>query len=105
MVATLFKCSGCHGPIWLFKEGACYAGGQLCAYVELVTSVGSEQRRALELELRDMCRERLPPAAVPSTVTFLRRLPRSAAGKLQRGALPAPDQAAAATQVLLSRVW
>lgn len=41
--------------------------------------------------LRAWCAQRLPPAAVPSAVMVMRRLPRSAAGKLARGALPPPS--------------
>lgn len=40
--------------------------------------------------LRRWCSERLPAAAVPSVITVLEALPRSAAGKLARGALPPP---------------
>ena len=43
--------------------------------------------------LREWCAQRLPPAAVPSVVAVLERLPRSAAGKLARGALPPPSWA------------
>jgi bile acid-coenzyme A ligase len=41
--------------------------------------------------LRDHCRERLAAYKVPKTFEFTERLPRSAAGKLRRSALGAPD--------------
>ena len=48
---------------------------------------------SLPAALRAWCAQRLPPAAVPSVVVVLQRLPRSAAGKLARGALPPPSWA------------
>ena len=48
---------------------------------------------SLPAALRAWCAQRLPPAAVPSVVVVLPRLPRSAAGKLARGALPPPSWA------------
>lgn len=41
-------------------------------------------------ELRRHLRTRLPPALVPATITALAALPRTASGKLDRRALPAP---------------
>ena len=48
---------------------------------------------SLPTALRAWCAQRLPPPAVPSVVVVLQRLPRSAAGKLARGALPPPSWA------------
>jgi len=90
-----------------FKSHA--AGLRLAAYVELVApppagagaATGAMQgprlpgpAAAAPDDLRRWCAERLPPSAVPSAVAVLPRLPRSAAGKLARGALPPPAWAA-----------
>jgi bile acid-coenzyme A ligase len=40
-----------------------------------------------EAQLREWCKERLSPHKVPKTFEFLTRLPRTAAGKVNRGAL------------------
>jgi hypothetical protein len=88
-------------------SSACFlsAGAQLCACIEL-SAEGQAEDSAREAqgggasmasELQAWCRERLPTAAVPGVVGFLPQLPRSSAGKLQRGALPPPDQAPAGT--------
>ena len=85
------------------------AGSQLCAYVELSTegrAVAGVRAKpgtgdSMATEVQGWCRERLPAAAVPAVVVFLPgKLPRSSAGKLQRGALPAPDQAMACNGLL-----
>ncbi|KAK9909180.1 hypothetical protein WJX75_008334 [Coccomyxa subellipsoidea] len=64
-------------------------GMRLCAYVEL-------QRPSADVcaELRRWCWERLPAAAVPSSILALPKLPRSSAGKIQRGSLPWPAELA-----------
>ncbi|KAL4447298.1 hypothetical protein ABPG77_007331 [Micractinium sp. CCAP 211/92] len=66
------------------------AGPVLEAYVELAAgqSAGSG-------ELRDWCKRRLPPAAVPQYVHVLAGLPRSAGGKVQRSELQPSVEVAA----------
>ena len=70
-------------------------GPLLASYAELLPghelSTGSSG--SVEAELQAWCRQRLPPAGVPGRVVLLHQLPRSAAGKVQRGALP-PVEAA-----------
>ena len=63
------------------------AAGVLAAYVELT---GGARAGTGTDGLQAWCRQRLPPAAVPRHVVVLPRLPRSAAGKVQRWELPAP---------------
>ncbi|BDA41299.1 probable enterobactin synthase component F at N-terminal half [Coccomyxa sp. Obi] len=63
-------------------------GGQrLCAYVELREPQCGAETCA---QLRIWCLERLSPAAVPPCIIPLPALPRSSAGKIQRGDLPSP---------------
>lgn len=51
----------------------------------------------LQAALLERCRAALPLAAVPTALLVLpRALPRSAAGKIDRSALPEPDWATAA---------
>ena len=70
------------------------AGPVLAVYVELSDSslsTGSSLIPPTSAELQEWCRQQLPPAAVPQQVQVLGRLPRSAAGKLQRSELPGPE--------------
>ncbi|EIE25078.1 acetyl-CoA synthetase-like protein [Coccomyxa subellipsoidea C-169] len=60
-------------------------GMRLCAYVELNTSSTETYS-----ELKSWCMDYLPTAAVPSIIVVLPALPRSSAGKIQRGDLPRP---------------
>jgi hypothetical protein len=67
----------------------------LAGYAELETAVddggGGGTGAACTVEdLQAWCRARLPPAAVPSEILLLPRLPRAPAGKVQRSALPPP---------------
>ncbi|CAL8461978.1 g1509 [Coccomyxa elongata] len=62
-------------------------GMRLCAYVELREPQNGADTCA---QLRLWCTERLSAAAVPSCIISLPAMPRSSAGKLQRGALPNP---------------
>src|SRR5262249_9414115 len=63
---------------------------QLAAYV-----VPAEPAHHLVAQIRRFAAERLPAHMVPATVTVLDALPRTASGKVDRKALPAPDRAAA----------
>ena len=58
------------------------------AYVEL-----SDPRELQEEALLELCRERLPEAAIPASIAALPALPRLAAGKLDRSQLPPPPWA------------
>ena len=83
-----------------------HAGLALAAYVHLVapsaigqsaaSTAGQAADDILE-ELLQWCKDILPVAAVPTSITMLPRLPQSAGGKLMRGALPPPAWAAADT--------
>ncbi|MEU7137699.1 amino acid adenylation domain-containing protein [Streptomyces sp. NPDC046261] len=85
--------------------------GRLAAYV--VTREDAAGRHPSPRSLRDALRERLPAALVPAVVLPVERLPVTAAGKLDRRALPRPTAPPAAagepprtaTERLLARVW
>jgi amino acid adenylation domain-containing protein len=62
---------------------------RLVAYV-----VPREDRDAETADLRDFLRRSLPEPMVPSAFVFLKELPVTANGKLDRGALPAPQSSA-----------
>ncbi len=70
------------------------AGGrsELAAYVVL-DPAGSDEAAA-RADLLAFQREKLPDYMVPSSVTFVERLPLLPSGKLDRNALPAPDRSA-----------
>lgn len=66
--------------------------------------------------IRDWLRGRLPGYLVPGSFTVLAELPRTTSGKIDRGALPAPEQAVpddapsytaprTATEVAVAEVW
>lgn len=61
----------------------------LCAYVVLD---GQAAAAASEGTLRTWLSERLPPAMVPHAFVFLERMPLTANGKVDRRALPPPEQ-------------
>ncbi len=86
-----------------------HPGGRLAAYV--VATPGETPSRQ---ELRRFARTRLPDYMVPSTFTVLTELPLTPAGKVDRAALPQPDQGApeetpavprTATEELLAGIW
>ena len=60
---------------------------ELAAYV---VRASSSQTRDISTELRRHVLARLPAVMIPSTFTFLERLPLTANGKLDRAALPQP---------------
>ena len=75
------------------------AGGrsELAAYIVLDPACSDEaDARA---DLLAFQREKLPDYMVPSSVTFVERLPLLPSGKLDRNALPAPDRSARAGRV------
>ncbi len=83
-----------------------HAGLALAAYVHLVAASAINQPAAsaagqaaddITEELLQWCKDILPVAAVPTSITVLLQLPQSAGGKLMRGALPPPAWAAANT--------
>ena len=59
----------------------------MVAYVVL-----NEERTAVTDELRNFLKQKLPEYMVPSDFVFLEGLPLTANGKIDRKALPAPDQ-------------
>lgn len=68
-------------------------GAQLLAayaVLEPVPDAVAMDEAALAAELKALCRTHLPPPAVPGALQVLDLLPRSAAGKLDRSALPFP---------------
>ncbi|WP_193075959.1 non-ribosomal peptide synthetase [Pseudomonas sp. FME51] len=80
-------------------------GKQLAAY--LVTEVESEQQAELRTAFRDHLKASLPDYMVPTHLIFLDSMPLSPNGKLDRKALPAPEdglqQAYLAPQTELER--
>jgi benzoate-CoA ligase family protein len=54
------------------------------AFVALRGDPSEDARAALESELRALARERLAPYKVPRSITFVRELPKTATGKIQR---------------------
>ncbi|HEX8190489.1 MAG TPA: amino acid adenylation domain-containing protein, partial [Pyrinomonadaceae bacterium] len=70
---------------------AAEGGRRLVAYV---TAAEDARARALADELRAHLKGRLPDYMVPAAFVLLERLPLSANGKIDRRALPEPDEAA-----------
>ena len=76
-------------------DGTAPADRQLVAYVVTRPEAGSPPTPA---DLRAWLRERLPEHMVPAAIVALAELPRTANGKLDRNALPAPDLAGNGTR-------
>ncbi len=83
-----------------------HAGLALAAYVHLLAPSALNQPAAsttgqaaddITEELLQWCKEILPAAAIPTSITVVPQLPQSAGGKLMRGALPPPAWAAVDT--------
>lgn len=73
----------------------CGGDPRLVAYA---LPAGKADPAGLDVEaLRDLLRERLPEYMVPSAIVPLAEFPTSPSGKIDRGALPAPDHTAAAS--------
>jgi amino acid adenylation domain-containing protein len=68
---------------------------RLVAYIVSVEPPGAAP---LVEELRDFLRQKLPEYMVPSAFVTLQKLPLISNGKIDRNALPAPDEGAYATQ-------
>jgi amino acid adenylation domain-containing protein/thioester reductase-like protein len=76
------------GEVVVVAERAPPTANRLVAYI-----VAKEKPVPSVTGLRGALQERLPHYMVPSAFVFLEALPRSANGKVDRGALPAPDGA------------
>ncbi|TMQ11358.1 MAG: amino acid adenylation domain-containing protein [Deltaproteobacteria bacterium] len=95
------------------RPGDASAGAVLVAYVCLVDPAASSH--GVSGELQGFLAARLPGYMIPSAFVVLDELPRTASGKLDRTALPAPaDDAhqrtayvapATPTQTLLAEIW
>jgi amino acid adenylation domain-containing protein len=94
---------------------AIVASSVLRGETTLVAYVVAAETRITAAELRVFLAERLPAALVPSTFVFLDALPVTANGKLDRRALPLPEQGTAAqpafvaprtpVETLLAEIW
>ena len=62
----------------------------------VVYIVANQQRAPSAHDLRSFLKQKLPDYMVPSAFVYLDALPRTPNGKIDRGALPAPDQISAA---------
>jgi amino acid adenylation domain-containing protein len=69
------------------------SGGRVGETVELVAYLVPDTHRPAVAELRARLRTEVPEPLVPSAFVYLDQLPRSASGKLDRQALPAPTPA------------
>jgi amino acid adenylation domain-containing protein len=105
--AALMSCPGVREGVVLLRDGV--GGARLIAYVGVEESTASGAAA-----LRRLLEEKLPSHMVPSAFMFLAALPRTPNGKLDRKALPAPEEPRTAavpavlqTEVedLLSGIW
>jgi surfactin family lipopeptide synthetase A len=108
--ATLGACPGVHAAAVTVREDS--PGGK-----RLVAYVVPESRQELATgELRAVLKQKLPEYMVPAAFVFLEALPLSSNGKVDRRALPAPDQADGAhapgfvpprddLETRLARIW
>jgi amino acid adenylation domain-containing protein len=85
---ALAACPGVHeAVVGVLETRETGAGSILAAWVTPSGSIPPDPD-----ELRRRLRERLPEVMVPSSFTVLEELPRTAGGKLDRRALPAPER-------------
>ena len=70
---------------------------RLVAYVVLHADQGAQNPGAIA-DLRGRLQQRLPDYMVPSAIVLMDELPRTASGKVDRAALPAPDTSRPAAQ-------
>lgn len=85
--ATLWKHPDVHEAIVVAREDAS-SGKRLVAYV-----VPQRGRSLTSRDLQSFMREQLPDYMVPSAIVLLESLPLTPSGKINRLALPAPEQA------------
>lgn len=64
---------------------------RLVAYIVATNYQNLEQKREVELELRNLLKENLPDCMMPSTFMFVEALPLTPSGKVDRRALPLPS--------------
>ncbi|HXM36910.1 MAG TPA: amino acid adenylation domain-containing protein [Pyrinomonadaceae bacterium] len=102
---------------WLVRECIVVARENNAGDKQLVAYVVPRQKQStIAGELRDLLKQKLPEYMVPSSFVLLDSMPLTASGKMNRGALPAPNEfsdrplATSATpqtplEKLLSDVW
>ncbi len=89
---------------------------ELVAYVVTSDAMVAPDSAQNSVELRSFLKAQLPEYMVPSTFVFLAELPRTQSGKLDRRALPAPQQARSVqkqhsvaprtpNEALLAQIW
>jgi non-ribosomal peptide synthetase component F/thioesterase domain-containing protein/acyl carrier protein len=75
----------------LVREGVVVAKENAAGEKRLIAYVVPQPQTSINGELRDFLRQKLPDYMVPSSFVILDSLPLTASGKLDRRALPAPD--------------
>jgi myxalamid-type nonribosomal peptide synthetase MxaA len=71
---------------------------------QLVAHVLAHEASPTAAEIRERLRESLPKAMIPLYILFARAFPLTRSGKVDRGALPAPDAAKGAARTVVSPV-
>jgi thioesterase domain-containing protein/acyl carrier protein len=75
----------------LVREGVVVGNENAAGETRLVAYIVPQPQTSINGELRDFLRQKLPEYMVPSSFVILDSLPLTASGKLNRRALPAPD--------------